>query len=151
MTTTSPTRLASSTSVRCPSWSAPIVGTNAMPCPLARASATTPRISDIVSTNFILEAVFSVRICAASNVARPVSNCGAHLARHLGVTLQELRVERIVEPEHIGQDEDLTVALGASADSNRWNADCFRHACGNRSRNQLENDCECTRVIESFR
>src|SRR3954468_15075665 len=137
MTTTSPTRLASSTSVRCPSWSAPIVGTNAMPCPLARASATTPRISEIVSTNFILEAVFGVRICAASNIARPVSNRRAHLTRHLGVALQELRIECVVEAKNIWQHENLTVAFGASTDSDRWDSDCLSHARGDRGRNEL--------------
>src|SRR5256885_188265 len=104
----SATRLASSTSVRWPSWSAPIVGTNAMLFPCARWSATTWRISEIVPTTCISEAVLRVRIRPAADVARPCTDRGLHLATHLGVALEELRLE-IVEAEHIGQNQHLAI------------------------------------------
>src|SRR5687767_6920187 len=102
ITTTSASRLASSTRVRCPSCSAPMVGTRATLCPFARTSATTWRISEIVSTDFILEAVIGIRICTAANVAGPASQRVPDVLGHLGVALEKLRLERVVQAKHIG-------------------------------------------------
>src|SRR4051812_27865050 len=151
MTTTSPTRLASSMSVRWPSCSAPIVGTNEMLLPFARALATTPRISEIVSTASILEAVIGVRINATANFTRPVADRRPNFLRHLGVALEELRVEGVIEAKDVRQHQHLPVAVDPGADSNRGNSYCFGNAGGNRIRHELEHHAKRARFLEALR
>src|SRR6476469_6820494 len=127
MMTTSATRFASSTSVRWPSCSAPMVGTNEMLFPLARRSATTCRISEILPTACISEAVFRVRVGAVAHIARPRADRRADVGSHLGVALEEFRLKGVVEAEHVGQHQHLTVTLWTGADANGRNA----HRAGN--------------------
>src|SRR5438105_2823217 len=122
-----------------------------MLCPFVRASATTCRISSIVSTSCILEAVLCIGIGAVSNVTRPRSNGDANFTSHLGVALQELWLEGVVETENVRQNEDLSVTVGAGADANRWYPDSRGDTLGHGSWYKLENDGESARLLEAVR
>src|SRR2546423_2380527 len=117
----------------------------------ARTSAATWRISAIVSTNCILEAVVGIRIVDASNIARPVSQRITYVFGHLGVALQKLRLERVVEAEDVGKNEHLSVAERASPDADCRNADRRRDSLGNRCGYKLEHNRERPCLLQPFR
>src|SRR6185436_907833 len=121
-----------------------------MLCPLARRSATTCRISSIVSTCCILEAVFGVGVRAVANVARPGANRISNLLRHLGVALQKLWRESVVEAEHVGQHQHLTVASRAGPDSDRRDADRPCDSLRYRGGHQLEHDRERASLLQTL-
>ena len=74
-----------------------------MLCVFVRASATTCRISEIVSTNRILEAVLGIRIGAASDVVCPRADRRANIPRHLGVALRNLGSKVSFKPSTSGR------------------------------------------------
>src|SRR6266404_5100670 len=150
MTTTSATRFASSTSLRWPSCRAPIVGTKAMLFPLALRSAVTWRISEIVSTSCMSETVLGVRVRAAANIARPVSDCRADFLRHLRVALQKFWLEGIVEPQNIREHEDLPVAFDTRANADGRDSNRRRDASGDRGWHQLQHYGKGAGLLESF-
>src|ERR1700730_6190679 len=118
--------------------------------PFARTPATTWRISSIVPTDFMLEAVLGVWIGAASNIARPAANRRANLLRHLGVALEKLRLERVVQAEHVRQHQNLAITLRARSDADCGNADGGGDACGDSGRHELEHYRERARLLEPF-
>src|SRR5687768_10809745 len=97
ITTNPPRRRAASTRERWPSCSAPIVGTKETASPRARAAATAARTSAIVVTTFMSEAVLWAGILAATHVARESLDRAPYVAGQLGVALEELGSEPVVE------------------------------------------------------
>src|SRR5437762_3263966 len=118
--------------------------------PFVRSSATTWRISSIVSTSCILEAMLCIRVGAVSDVARPPTNRGSDFTRHLGIALQELWLERVVETQQIREHQDLAITLRAGADPDRRYPNRSSYALGNRSWDQLQYDGERARLLEPF-
>src|SRR5687768_13976394 len=119
--------------------------------PLARVSATTWRISEIVSTDCILEAVVCIRVGAAANVTRPAPQRFPDVLGHLRIALEKLWLESVVQAEHIGEDEHLTIAMRAGSDSDRGNSDRGCDARGHGGRNELEDDRERAGFLEPLR
>src|SRR5688500_9585065 len=138
ITTRSPLRFASSTRVRWPSCRAPIVGTNAIRSRSIRALEAVAIIFSTVSMERILEAVCRVRVSAAADLSRERSDCFSNFLSELGVPLEKPGRESVIQPEQVGQDEDLAVAIRPSADSDRRNLQRLSDSAGDRRGNELE-------------
>src|SRR5690606_9226776 len=86
-------------------------------------------------------------IAAVADGGDVVTHALAGHRRQLGETLQELRLELLVQPEHVGQDEDLAVAVGACADADRRDLEGAADLTGESAWDQLEDDRERPRVL----
>src|SRR5688500_3596623 len=103
MTTTSPWRFASSTSVRWPSCRKPMVGTNAMRLPCARTASNAclrPRFVVSIFTGSV-EGVFGVRIAAVAHGAYEAGHGCACVFCNRSEAPEKLGLEAVVQAEHV--------------------------------------------------
>src|SRR6266481_3795644 len=128
ITTSSQSSRARSTRRRWPSWSAPIVGTKPTRRPVARAARDQARTSvGVVSSIMVrLEAVVFVGIAPRAYVLAERRHGLLDFARERRVLLHKLRMEPIIQPQHVVQHEDLSVARGPCPDPDRRNRQRFR-------------------------
>src|SRR5690349_21126156 len=137
-TTRAPARRARATSDRWPAWIAPIVGTNATRAPRARSAATARRSAATLRTRRSRGAragaprrrarpgrpATSVRLRVRGEAPRldvrhVAGERVAHRLAERGVAAHELRHVPEREPEQVGRDQHLPVALRARADADR--------------------------------
>src|SRR5688500_6306329 len=158
-TTKSAAFRAVSISRRCPSCRAPIVGTNAMRLPRARAAATTFRTSGIlVRTSTVprsapraparSEAVVVIREPARANIVAELAHCPAHLFRQVAIAPDELRREPVVEAEQVRQHQDLAIAIDPCPDADGGNGKRLGHPGRERRGYELEHDGEGAGVLK---
>src|SRR5436190_23546556 len=94
-----------------------MVGTRAMRCPASRCTRIQERRSvTVVSTVGSLKAVLLGRILALADLAGVGPHRVPHRVAQLGVMLEELRGELLVEAEHIVQHQNLAITLRTSTD-----------------------------------
>src|ERR1041384_2078791 len=112
ITTSSQSSRARSTRRRCPSCNAPIVGTKPTRRPLARAARDHARTSvGVVSSIMVrLETVVFVGIAPRAHVLAERRHGLLDLTRKRRVLLHELRMESVVQTQHVVQHEHLSVA-----------------------------------------
>src|SRR5262245_57044285 len=165
--TRSAVRLARRTSDRCPSWSAPIVGTNASVSPRARSLDTAARSWTSERTRgmrvraragrpFTLSRSRSVALGIRGEAPR--LDVG-HVARErvarggtqLGVAADELRLVTEVEPEQVVRHQHLAVALDAGADADRRDRELARDRGAQACRDALQHEREAAGAFERLR
>src|SRR5947207_12213603 len=132
MTTASARRRASSTRRRCPSCRKPIVGTSATRRRAPRCSLTQRRRSGTVVSSF--KAVLRPRVAAVPYLRAVRAHGVSNRFAQLGEALQELRIEALVEAEHVVQHEHLAIAPGSGPDADGGNGRCRGGAPGQLAR-----------------
>src|SRR6266550_7651763 len=138
ITMTSDSSRARSTRLRCPWWSAPIVGTNPMRAPLFRADMTASRTSSIVGTRRTLVAVVGIGILARPYLVGVLRDRFSRGRRNVRVFLEKLGSESVIQPEQIRQYQYLPIAMGTRANPNCRNRYCGRDSLGNVRWKKLE-------------
>src|SRR5262245_35976456 len=82
---------------------------------------------DPISLRHALDLRTRSRIAAFVHVGHVRLGGGDDRLRQFRVLVNEGWDEPIEEPEHVGADEDLSVALGPGADADRRDVDAARH------------------------
>ena len=107
--------------------------------PPARARCAAPTRAAAGSTTVscigppaLVETVFGTRIATVAHVVGIEARRRADLVGELREPPEELRVERLVEAEHVVQDEDLSVARRARADADGGNREGLGDPLGQR-------------------
>src|SRR6266850_3058299 len=169
-TTRSFSRHDRSTRLRCPAWSAPIVGTRPIAWPSRRQRRDTPSIfpgSSITAallSGAVLDLVFFAGRLRRSAVGRVgVFRSGEFAAGNfpgellggvpnvlgeIGVSLDELRRLTRGQAERVMEDKNLSVGSGAGADADGRDAKRLRDAAPKLARNSFQDQAERPGLLE---
>src|ERR1051326_651340 len=143
ITMTSDSSRALSTRLKWPLCSAPIVGTNPMRAPLFRADVTASRTSSMVDTRRTLVAMLGIGIYAGPHLVGVFRNRFSRCLRNVCVFLEKLWSEAVIQSEQIRQYQNLPIAMGTRADSNRRNRYRRGNPAGDVRGQKLSHDSNC--------
>src|SRR5450631_4340698 len=165
-------RRASSIRLRCPAWSAPIVGTSPIARPSLRqcrdassiepgSSNTAKGLSGAVPDLFFFCAgrrcravcrvsVLGARELATGDLSGKTLGGAADLLGEIGVALDELRRLAGRQAEHVVKHQDLAVGTGTGPDADGWDPNGLRDAARELAWHSLEDQAERSSLLELF-
>src|SRR5690242_9213340 len=98
-----------------------------------------------------LEAVFRTRVTAVADLGGVTADGIAHRLAQGSVALEELRLEGLVEPQHVVQHQHLPVTPRARADADGGDRERGGDPTREWGRDQLEHDGEGSGILERIR